>query len=274
MQGFFVVATTQTTLSMPTAYKTPNAALPIRSKGSGNIDYNSPKGGVKKVKLLLNNGDLKDETIVCLIGDATSGFDSDYDAYKLFFDKTDDPSIYSEISTVKYAINAVPEPEITSNTVIPVTVNIKSPGTYTINATEFQNLENIKVMLRHGSAETVLKPGVTYSFTTGSGTFRNFELVFVENGTKGTTGVDDIRSKQLAVWYSNNFLYIKKSSQVMADKCDVTIYDMQGRKVLVQENVGLSAGNTIQVPMQLQKGIYMVHVVFSHQPFISKIVVF
>lgn len=274
MQGFFVIATQGTTINFPAASKTPVAALPLRSKGSGNLNYYSPKGDVKKIKLELSKGTFKDETIVCLIGDATFGYDGDYDAHKLFFDKTDFPSIYSEIGSLKYAINAVPEPEITSNTVIPLTVKIKSAGTYTINASEFQNLENVKVILKHGSAETKLSPGATYSFTTGSGTFTNFELVFVENGKKGTTGVNDVAGKQLVAWYSNSNLYINRSSELIADICDISIYDMQGRKVLAKENIGISAGNTTQVPVQLPKGMYMVHIVVNNKPFVSKIVVF
>jgi len=76
MQGFFVhVTATGKTLSLPTTSKTSSTAAPLRSKG-----YNM----LKKIKLVLNNGAVPDETIVCLVDNATSGFDSDYDAYKLF----------------------------------------------------------------------------------------------------------------------------------------------------------------------------------------------
>ena len=62
------------------------------------------------MKLVLENGTVPDETIICLVEKATTGFDGDYDAYKLFGGGTTIPSIYTEINTVKYAINSVPEP--------------------------------------------------------------------------------------------------------------------------------------------------------------------
>jgi len=57
--------------------------------------------------MVLNNGAVPDETIVCLLDDATSGFDGDYDAYKLFSSGTTTPFIYTELNSIKYALNAI-----------------------------------------------------------------------------------------------------------------------------------------------------------------------
>jgi hypothetical protein len=260
MQGFFVIArATGTSLSLPVTSKTSTTAAPLRSKGLSLV---------KKIKLVLNNGAVPDETIVCLVDKATSGFDGDYDAYKLFGTGTATPSIYTELNSIKYAINSIQEPG-SSTVIVPVTVVLKTSGTYKIDITEFENIGDLPVFLKHGAVVTNLSKNASYTFTSAAGTFTDFQLVF---GNIVTT-VEKLTRENLKTWYSNNYLYINCPDVISSDKGKIVIYDIQGKLVYTNNLIYLVPGQTIQLPLNLESGIYITHVIVNNQPYISKIVI-
>ncbi len=171
MQGFFIKARASASLTMPVASKTSTSAVPSRSKGAAV----KSKGGssTRMIKLTLGNGTFADETIVALFDDATTGFDGDHDAYKFFGTNPQTPYIYSEISSQKYAINAV-SPPASDPVIIPLSVIIRTAGTYTISVTQFANLEGQTVTLKHGAIETKLSSDVSYTFTSACRHFHKF----------------------------------------------------------------------------------------------------
>jgi hypothetical protein len=262
MQGFFVHALAAgQSLTLPASSKTAGTASPLRSKGVSDV---------RKIKMVLNNGIVPDETIVCLFDKATTGFDGDFDAYKLFGKAgTDVPYIYTVLGAVKYAINVVPEPT-TTPLVIPVTLELKTTGTYKIDITEFENLESFKVVLKHGAVETTLGLDASYSFTLAAGTYTDFQLII----TDIVTAVETQPNEKLKTWYSNNFLYINCPDDLQAEKCNLVIYDIQGKMVYNNNLVYLTPGQTNQLAVSLQKGVYITHLLSDKQRFVSKIVVF
>ena len=274
MQGFFVhVTATGKTLNLPVSSKTGTAALPLRSKGtSADIEEKDAKLiTVGKVKLVLSKGNQRDETIVCLIDDATPGFDSDYDAYKLFVGGSTNPSLYSELSSVNYAINTVQKP-VTGQTRIPLIVVINISGEHKIDISEYENLEDTKVILKHGSIETILSQGTSYTFSSSTGTFTDFELLIGEEDI--TTGEKKHSEEKFKTWYNTDFLYINSPSDISAGSGKIIIYDMQGKPVFNNSKIYLTPDETVQLSMNLPKGIYIVHITLSNQTFTSKIVVF
>ena len=289
MQGFFVQVTGTSSLSLPTASKTTGTADPLRGKGESSTNATS----VKKIKLVLNNGLASDETIVCLVDKATTGFDGNYDAYKIFDfgslvpsvrtnpgdtyklpDSGDkNSSIYTDLNSIKYAINSVRGPDTKTPTVIiPVSVVINTPGTYRIDITEFENLEGIPVVLKHGDIETNLSKDVSYSFTSGAGTFTDFQLIIGENKIPKVTG--EPTGEILKTWYSNNYLYINCAGELSSDKGNLTIYDFQGKIVFNNNQLYITTGETIQTPINLPKGLYITRLLVNSHVFVSKIVVF
>ena len=264
MQGFFVHVTAPgNSLSLPAGSKTSGVSSP-RSKKA----YIFEESPIKKIKLALSNSTVSDETIVCLIDNATSGFDGEYDAYKLFGSNPAVPDIYTDLGSIKYAINSVPVPG-SGQVRIPVVVVIKTPGTYKIDITEFENLEGIKVVLRHGAIETILNKNASYSFSAVAGTFTDFELII--GGT--ATVIEKTVNERLKTWYSNNFLYINCPTDIAEGKSNLVIYDIQGKPVYNNNQLHLTPGQTIQLPITLAKGVYVTRIVFNNQPFVSKIVV-
>jgi hypothetical protein len=267
MQGFFVhVTATGTSLDLPASSKSGSVAGPVRSKKS--LSVSTP---VKKIKLVLNNGVVPDETIVCLVDNATTGFDSDYDAYKLFGSGAATPSIYTEGSAVKYALNSVPGPA-SDPVIIPVTVVLKTAGTYNINISEFENLEGMNVVLKHGTEETTLSKDASYSFTAAAGTLTDFQLVI--GGINTPTAVEPVTSGTLKTWYSKDYLYISFPGESYSDKSSMIIYDLNGKPVYSNNLVYVTPGRTIQLPLTLPKGIYVTRLIINKVPYVSKIVVF
>ena len=265
MQGFFVHVTAAGTLNLPASAKTEAAAAPTRSKKS--LTANNT---VKKIKLVLNNGPVPDETIVCLVDNATSGFDSDYDAYKLFGGSSETPFIYTEFNSVKYAINSVPVPSVDPE-IVPVTVNIKNPGIYTINITEFENLEGIPVVLKHGDIETTLSQNAAYSFTSAAGTFTDFSLIFGENIS---TGIEKTTQSDFKAWYSNNYVYINFPGENQSGTGKLTIYDFNGKQVFNNNNLAIVTGQTMQIHVNLNKGFYIINISVNGIQHKAKIIVY
>jgi hypothetical protein len=261
MQGFFVHVTgAGQSLNLPASSKT-TAYSSSRSKGASQV---------KKIKLVLNNGPAPDETIVCLVDKATTGFDGDYDGYKLFGkSNTTNPYIYTELDGVKYAINAVPEPTSTPM-IIPVSMMLKTAGTYQIDITEFENLDSYNVVLKHGAVETTLSKDASYSFTLAAGTYTDFQLII----NNIPTAVEKVTNDKLKTWYNNNYLYINCPADISADKCNLFIYDIQGKIVYNNNMIHLSPGQTNQLFLNLQKGLYITQLILNNHRFVSKIVVY
>ncbi len=264
MQGFFVhVTATGTSVSLPTSLKTSSSAAPARSKGD-------TKGSstVSALKLVLDNGTVPDETIVCLVDKATFSFDGDFDAYKFFNNSTTAPSIYTELNSVQYALNSVPPPG-TSNDTIPLSVVLQNAGTYRINVTEFENLDAIPVTLKHGNVLTPLSQDASYTFTLGAGTYKDFSIIF----GNVLTGINDVKYETIKIWYYDNYIYINCPDNGTGGNSDLKIYDIQGRLVYDNPQVFLVPKQTIQVPVNIKRGIYITRLLSNNQPYVSKIVV-
>jgi hypothetical protein len=268
MQGFFVEATASgSSLTIPVSAKTGAAAQPVRSKGTATDD-----NPVKKIKLVLNNGKNSDETIVCLIDKATSGFDSDYDAHKMYTKRSDINYISTELGGLKYAINAV-SGSGSSPVIIPVRLDIKTGGSFKINITEFENLDGIKVVLKHGTVEKILNTGSSYTFTSEAGVFTDFELIIGGNNI-APAAKEETQVEQFKAWYSNNYLYISCPGGLSEGRGKLVIYDTQGIMLQNSSQLYIVPGQTLQLPVNLTRGLYITNISYNNQRFASKFIVY
>ncbi|HLP71742.1 MAG TPA: hypothetical protein VK155_02495 [Bacteroidales bacterium] len=279
MQGFYVYARSSgKSLSLPVSGKTNSPAQPSRSKGAY-LTGDEKSNELRKIKLSLINGSARDETVVCFNDKATFGFDGDYDAYKLFetdapFRSTGSiktfniPSIYSQLNGTRYAVNFLPEPQ-DGVTRIPVSVRIKHAGSYNIQVSDFENLTGTKVTLRHGSVETLLGPGIVYTFKTDTGTYNNFELIIGESLPENKKAL----ISEFKVWYNNDQLSIISPSDMKSGERRVTIFDTQGKLVFDDTNVFLTPENQVNLTVSLRKGFYLVNINEPLKQHVFKIVV-
>jgi hypothetical protein len=263
MQGFFVKVTESgKSISLPASSKTSGTSS-ARSKGA----FASKSVYLKKIKMAINSGTTTDETIVCLLDKSTAKFDGDFDAYKFIGNGAGAPYIYTQLNSVKYAINCVPESQ-EGPVIIPMTVILKEKGTYKIDIKEFENLDNMKVVLKHGPIRTDLSSGSSYSFVSEPGTYNDFQLII----GKTQKVVDNIPGETGSVWYSNNMLYISSSGIGGAEPA-LSIYNSQGNCVF-NKKVTMSPDELLQVPLNLKTGVYIVRLYQNSMNKTAKISVF
>ncbi|MBK7627191.1 MAG: T9SS type A sorting domain-containing protein [Bacteroidales bacterium] len=274
MTGFYVKVSSggPSSLTLPVTSKT-GSASDARSahKGSEATSEKSEKGGlyIQKVKLVLTSGLKTDETVAMLIDDATAAYNEHYDAYKLYGSSTL-PSIDINTGGTDYFMKAVRGPE-TEAVILPLKVIVREAGTQSISISEFENLEGIKVVLKHGNIETNLSKDATYTFTSLAGTYTDFQLIIGE--TNITTEIEKPIDQNFKTWYNNNYLYINTPSEISSEKYNLVIYDLQGKPVYNDNNIFLTAGQTIQLPVILSKGIYIIRITNNSLSLVSKIVV-
>jgi hypothetical protein len=264
MQGFFIhVTSANKTLVLPVNAKT-STNTSSRAKGEGKGE----QCDMKAIRLTFYNGTKKDETLVCLVDKATEGFDTDFDAYKLFGNSTV-PYIYTEMGDIKYAINSVPEPDL-KPIVIPIGLIVQHPGISRIDVSEFDNLDGFKVILKHGVSETVLTKDKSYEFTTDAGTFTDFQLIIIN----GTLGIDEHSELKAVTRYNNQSIFISYSNQIQSGNYCISIYDLNG-KIIYKNNFLLESGAETQIPVgNLPPGIYLTCLLSENRKFVSKFIVF
>jgi hypothetical protein len=105
-----------------------------------------------RFKIMGNN--YTDETVIRLVNGATTSFDGNYDAWKLFSPNPNVPSIYTQISAgQELSINSLPE--FSEDVSITIYTNIPANGVYTLNIEEvFALTPNYKISLTDLSATT------------------------------------------------------------------------------------------------------------------------
>jgi hypothetical protein len=274
MTGFFVkVSKAGVPFTMPASSKTGSAA-DSRAVHKSYSAYEATGSAsainalsLKKVKLVLNSASKTDETIVMLLNDATNSYNEHYDAFKLIDADLTKPSIYSLLNGVNYFMKAVAGP-VTTKVIVPLKVVIRQAGTHTISITEFQNLDDLKVVLKHGSVETNLSQNASYTFTASPGTYTDFELVIGDANI--TTPVEDINSVIFKTWYRNDNLYISCPSDIESGSGSLYVVDIQGKKVYSDSRVYFSPGQTIEIPVNLPRGIYIINFTVSSKSYVSK----
>jgi len=245
MQGFIVKA---------------NAAAPSFSIGSAARLHNSNsmfKGEDEKdvtdynlVKLRVENNGFYDETVVRFIKESDQGFDSEFDAYKMFPWNADIPMIYSLTNAeeeLPLAINTLPISDI--GTSIPLGFKTGEAGTYTIEVKELNFDMNTDIFLVDSYEDNIidLKEYDEYTFTFEGDDDRTRFYLF--SGPQGS-GIEDEPINEnintnVNVWSSQNNIFITISSYNLVD-ANVKVFDMLGRTVIDKKLTG--AYNIVNVP--------------------------
>ena len=140
----------------------------------------STTGNIIKLKMDIGTG--RDMVAIYFTPRATTGFDSKYDAIKMFSSSynTSIPDIFTHDGNKEYSIEALPLEKMYSYT-IPVGYVMKSNGSATISVDEMNFDEQVDAYLYDKQQDSLVKlsPGVSYTFTSNSGKITNrFEIRF------------------------------------------------------------------------------------------------
>jgi hypothetical protein len=211
---------------------------------------------------------LYDDAIIFFFNDATTSFDTDYDAYKLFSENPAYPQIYTKSDNINFSMNAL-QPPATKITV-PVNVRIGVAKSYTFNVVNLENLTEYNVTLIHGTNRIDLKSTPSYTFSAPVGTITDMNIEFAL-----PNGVDDNQSlkDQSACWYSNGTLFIKSGRDGFENNTEVNVMDLNGRKVFSDNKTSFIKGEAAGLPLNLKTGVYMVSISNNNRRVVKKIVV-
>jgi hypothetical protein len=132
MQGFFVRASSATTLVLPAAARPGTYLNPGFNRTTAPATY-----PLVRLKVQGATG-LADETVVYFDADATPAFDQAQDAYKVQLNGNGLPSLWSMAGSAALSINALPS--LTAVPSIPLGVRVSQAGSYTLDAAELLHL--------------------------------------------------------------------------------------------------------------------------------------
>jgi hypothetical protein len=167
------------------------------------------------IRLEVSGNGYTDEMVFRFLDEATPGFDSDWDAHKLFGSVPEAPAIYSSENGMM-AINSLPA----TNT-LPFGVKAGTPGVFTITATETSDFSEIIL-------EDMIT-GITTDLKSSSYTFNydlNFEDRFIVQTQLASVTQNPL---DLIRIYSNNhdiYVYVPANT-----RGNIMVYTMMGQEV-------------------------------------------
>lgn len=134
-QGFYVHASVATTLNFTESVKSNTQSPLLRLNGNNTITNASIAQTVLRLNVSGSSG--QDETVIHYNSNATSNWDSDWDAHKLAGYDYYAPSISTLTNGIDYSINALPS--LNGSSSVPLLVKTGTPATYTISVGAMNN---------------------------------------------------------------------------------------------------------------------------------------
>ena len=239
-QGFFVHVTAQGTggLTIPNTN---------RVHSSGNFVKSSAP---EQLELKVKGNNLEDATSIRFNPSATTGFDPEYDAYKLWGINAC-PQIYS-IATDNLSINSLPD--YISTTVIPVGFKLSVSGSYSITASGLETFPTgtdiyLEDLFLNKTQNLTINP--VYEFIAApTNENHRFDIHFAPTtGARETAAAGNIK-----IYSYDNNVYVNVPFELNGE---IMVYDLLG-KVVNQKPV---EGNSLnKISMNVQSGIYVVKV--------------
>jgi hypothetical protein len=262
MQGFFIKSNVNDfELIIPSAAKTHTSNL--RYKGTTIIPL---------VRLEIENSGKTDQTVVRFDDKATILYDNSFDARKLFPD-ANLPSIASSLGGTDYSINGIPFPE--SSISIPLVINAPVSGSYVITAKEIKALESYNVSLKDISQNLTINLSdiSAYTFSSSAGKYTDRFILTISNLL---TAISENKVSDIAfnIFSGTDILNIQTlSSSWDGIKGLIKVFDITGRQVLVLNNIEFYSGDLKQIPVNFQKGAYIVEITSAEKRFVGKVMI-
>ena len=241
-QGFFVQATAAGTLAMTNAVKVHNATTFFK-----NADEIVPN----LLRLQISGNGYSDEAVVRFAPEATAEFDGSYDAHKLYGDVPEAAQVYT-LGSIPLAINSLP-----ATSTVPMGIYTGAAGTYTLAATEINDLTGVTLEDTH-----------TGIFTDLTKSPCSVELAAGESGQRfilhfGLLSIEEKESSPASIYSYRHTAYIRMNENTSGD---IFIYSISGQ--LVATIPSASGIKEVQLPVS---GTYIVKVVAEKATEVRKI---
>ncbi|MEI6748539.1 MAG: hypothetical protein ACOYMF_07810 [Bacteroidales bacterium] len=212
MQGFFVKANAANAeLLVPQASRVHSSSFYKKAETSDNLMF-----------LKVTGNGYEDKAVVAFNQSSTVGFDSDYDAYKLF-GITEAPQLYSIIADNILTVNSLPSMEANSD----VSLGFKAGAetTYTLTVSGIENFNTATPLLLEDvktSTTQDLRQNPVYSFSAApADTEHRFNLHF-----KNTSGIGETDTGMFSIYSNMHILYVRNPNGLQGT---IEVYDITGR---------------------------------------------
>ncbi len=246
--GFFVqVDNASNSLTIPASARTFSSANNYKSDQAGTAD------SCISLKVTGEANSYYDVTKVCFRGNATDGWDRNYDAHKMF-GAHDAPQLWTVSNNENFALNTLPPPE--GDFALPVDFRAGVNSTYHLSWSGIKNIPgNREVQLEDVLKDTTVNmrqvPG--YDFTAfaidSSGRF-----VLHINGTTGIPGIGT--NNHLFVYALGKDVHIRANGNEMLTG-EVVLYNLWGQQVY---KARLNGTRQQALKTKLDAGVYVVQV--------------
>ncbi len=241
-QGFFVQASAAGTLAMTNAVKVHNATTFFK-----NAEATVPN----LLRLQVSGNGYSDEAVVHFAPEATAEFDGSYDAHKLYGDVPEAAQVYT-LGSIPLAINSLP-----TTSTVPMGIYTGAAGTYTLAATEINDLTGVTLEDTH-----------TGIFTDLTKSPCSVELAAGESGQRfilhfGLLSIEEKESSPASIYSYRHTAYIHMNENTSGD---IFIYSISGQ--LVATIPSASGIKEVQLPVS---GTYIVKVVAEKATEVRKI---
>lgn len=225
-----------------------------------------------KVRLLIQQGNKNDETIVRFDDKASATFDIKLDASKWLSANTI-PQVYSQITNERYSINTLNFPEDKID--IPLGMVLSKDTIYKIKTTEISGLNTYKVSLKDNVENITidLNDVPEYSFSSLQGTINDRFVLTVSNLSTSTETIPET-SKDFNVFQSENMINLQTINENWEGKKGrVKLFDLSGRVMIDQNNIVFSKNSLVQLPVGKANGMAIVEVKSGILRFVEKVII-
>jgi hypothetical protein len=215
------------------------------------------------LKLTASANGINDDAHIIFNSNATLGFDTQLDAYKLFGVESA-PNLYSRMDTIM-AVNELPWTGI--NQVVPMGFVLKVAAPVTITASHIDSFKPGTVIILEDKKEGTmndLTANPVYSFTASANDDASrFALHFYNP----SAGIDNKDLAGMQIYSFENYLYIRNLGKG-ATKGTVQVYDPLGRKVFASSLKDMELNKYLP---GVTEGYYMVRVVAEDNAYSQKV---
>jgi hypothetical protein len=219
-----------------------------------------------KLKSTSDINEYSDEAVIRFLDEATTEFDSQYDAFKLQ-GVVEAPQMSTVSEGIEFAINSLPVPG--EEATIPVKFTVGIDGIYTIETIEIANLEDMYIYLQDLQEDVIvdLNEQSAYSFfsTVGDDPAR-FNVLF-SSSPLGISNIDI--AGNIRIYSDRNVVYLVSNDDPFSGI--LNIYDMSGKIVFSDDLKGLSRYETT---LNVEKGFYIVKLFTDDKILSEKVLVF
>ncbi len=241
MQGFFVHANDVS----------PVLTIPQSARLHSSQQFRDPVSTSGSLSLTVHSSNYSDELIVSTNELATVGFDSEYDAYKLFGISTA-PQFYSVSDNEMFAVNH--QPMVDHKLDVPLGFQAGSPGTHIIVASGMDNFgSDVTISLEDLKEDLLINLSTDTSYTYFASPSDNPNR-FILHIDATTVGINIFSKQHENIIYTVNDRIVVENISGNIPEGDFKLFDILGRPVY---NETLGASNKQIFDLNLVSGTYI-----------------